>query len=1237
MKGDSTTENEVESGENETVGERRPSLVTLQNTLKKVSQSPFHKHHKSQVDGDPVKSTTFYEHFLESSRKYNVEEAIRGPSEGGRHDAVALNPPVYQRSSADLTPKIEAKEHGTMFSDSLKDSSHSHVQNPFSTSLPQNTPARGGHFSNMTMNSPGDVGTSSLQSWDISTNLPPNNSDLFQVNKARDLLRAAPAKEINLLSQSPSISMNPFRSSPTQEVHQPTQPEAVNPFHTSTTDGLFKPRPSPRRLHMQLPSKENLDVSSEQNLDIFSPSSANAVDPFPTPVSKTLFLDSPNPFDTHSYKQFDPFKDLSHGTADIFQLLPSRTVNTTAPAPTSSLISPSDDKVATLLSSSVDLTPGLLKATPSGSDLAAEATLPNRSNEMIPSSPEGANVFQPSPFSQEQTLSSSPRQSPELTRVGVFKRPPKPLPRTAGRRREKPPKPANPIDPKPAAPRTPPKPVFKPLPKPVFPKKPNIPVKTVDPENYVAFEDILLLGQECCVEDWPEDSPEVNPDYRPSGKLKLRRESQADSNGGRGTSPDRSASPASLLKKKIRMSLSSRREQKEKYTGDIEGRSMTLPHRRKLSKDDFDDASDVEVNGIDHKGKPGKTKFNHLFRRASTNVTPEAKHMNGYVPQESRDDDFEKKSGKKVSSVRRWSEGSMLEEYSPEEDDGADELQEGAAVNESKKKKNKVKSKSSHRGHADSSEKNDDRVKGAHGQTLPKDSKDKFADWYRDGSGARKKSKGTMLDEYSPEEDDGADELQDGATVHGPKKNKVKKFLSHRGHAHASEKSDNKVKGVHGQALPKGSKDKFPDWYGDGSGARKKSKDVFLDDDCCQSLPASAGFTGDEAAFGMEECKLDVFVEGDAVTSRKVTASFAEMHDPEKDEVEVHKLKKPLKLKGLKKLRAKHNKSNNLDSEGPPGATSSDYFLSEAAQAEWRAAQKDELSAAGVEDDEEEGDTDSLMEWWNTVEQWDEVPSDEEDAVLKEDESKSFTILADKVHRGLRVFNKVFTENAEFLWGSIVTLHTIADDISNFHHKAKIAGITGGTTTAVGGVTAIAGLALAPFTFGASLVITAVGVGVATAGGIASASAAISDNVNNMHDRKKVETVLLDYESQLLDLGKILHFVNHGLYKLRGHPFLRSGTQHYSEDWEVRKAVQMISLVDAPVMRATEISDTALASVQGLFKGMDNYFVKETRELKKGCKKEIVCEIKEVAGVLNNGIVELNCIREQLQDATGTL
>lgn len=263
------------------------------------------------------------------------------------------------------------------------------------------------------------------------------------------------------------------------------------------------------------------------------------------------------------------------------------------------------------------------------------------------------------------------------------------------------------------------------------------------------------------------------------------------------------------------------------------------------------------------------------------------------------------------------------------------------------------------------------------------------------------------------------------------------------------------------------------------------------------------------------------------------------------------------------------------------------------------------------------------------------------------------------MQRGLRVFNKVFTERAEVLWQYVITLHAIADNISEFHQKAKIAGITGGTTTAVGSVTAVAGLVLAPFTFGASLVMTAVGVGVATAGGITSASAAISDNVNNMHDRKKVrllgwvlsfpvnpnrasctlqvEIILQEYEAQLLDISKILHFVDQGMYKLRGHPFLRSGTQHYSEYWEVRQAVQMISLVDSPVVRAVETTDSAIASVQGLFKGMDKYFLKDSRELKKGCKKEVVGQIKQVANLLNDAIVTLNSIREELHDATGSV
>ncbi|XP_077584937.1 uncharacterized protein LOC144204696 isoform X2 [Stigmatopora nigra] len=127
-------------------------------------------------------------------------------------------------------------------------------------------------------------------------------------------------------------------------------------------------------------------------------------------------------------------------------------------------------------------------------------------------------------------------------------------------------------------------------------------------------------------------------------------------------------------------------------------------------------------------------------------------------------------------------------------------------------------------------------------------------------------------------------------------------------------------------------------------------------------------------------------------------------------------------------------------------------------------------------------DTDSLMGWWNTVKQWEELSSDEESK--EQDDSRSFATLANKVNRGLPVFNKVFTGRAEVLWQHVVKLHALAGHLATFHQKGKVAGVT-----------AIAGLALAPFTFGASRI--------ATAGGVRSASASISDNVNNIQERKK--------------------------------------------------------------------------------------------------------------------------------------
>ena len=247
--------------------------------------------------------------------------------------------------------------------------------------------------------------------------------------------------------------------------------------------------------------------------------------------------------------------------------------------------------------------------------------------------------------------------------------------------------------------------------------------------------------------------------------------------------------------------------------------------------------------------------------------------------------------------------------------------------------------------------------------------------------------------------------------------------------------------------------------------------------------------------------------------------------------------------------------------------------------------------------------------------------------------------MADRVHRGLRVFNKVFTEQAEVLYQHALILHGIADDLSTFHHRAKVGSITGGTTMAVGGAAAIAGLALAPLTFGASLVVSAVGLGVVTAGGITSASAAISDRVHDLQDRKKIEVVAGDYLTRLNEVARCLGYVREGMGRLARHPLLRRNNYYASSDWDVRRALQMVSLVREPADRAADVAERGTATLSGLFKHMDHYFVDKggKQELRKTCKKEATAQVHSVATILQEGLQELNTIREQMLDAYGNI
>ncbi|XP_055739698.1 uncharacterized protein LOC129824244 isoform X2 [Salvelinus fontinalis] len=300
----------------------------------------------------------------------------------------------------------------------------------------------------------------------------------------------------------------------------------------------------------------------------------------------------------------------------------------------------------------------------------------------------------------------------------------------------------------------------------------------------------------------------------------------------------------------------------------------------------------------------------------------------------------------------------------------------------------------------------------------------------------------------------------------------------------------------------------------------------------------------------------------------------------------------------------------------------------------------------------EEQDMDGLMDWWGTVEQWEDMPQD--DDLTEKEEAKAFAVTAEKVQKGIRVFNKLFSERAESLWQHVIDLNSIADALDCFNKKTKIAQITGGSTSAVGGVCTIVGLALAPVTMGTSLIVTAVGLSVATAGGLTSAGAGLSNTVNNSMDRKKVEAIVTDYQKKMTDINKCMLFIKQGIESLRRFDLLKMKKHAYNRDFpglnniyedgamagkailinanEIMRVVQIANVAGSTAARAVQIASMATGVLTGLFVGMDIYFVaKDSKELKKGAKSEFAAKIREVATQLHDGLVELNGIRVELQ------
>ncbi|MBN3295620.1 APOL6 protein, partial [Amia calva] len=248
-------------------------------------------------------------------------------------------------------------------------------------------------------------------------------------------------------------------------------------------------------------------------------------------------------------------------------------------------------------------------------------------------------------------------------------------------------------------------------------------------------------------------------------------------------------------------------------------------------------------------------------------------------------------------------------------------------------------------------------------------------------------------------------------------------------------------------------------------------------------------------------------------------------------------------------------------------------------------------------------------------------------------------------------FYPFFENQADELQKMLGEMEEIADGVDKFHRGATVASVTGGVVSAAGGIATITGLVLAPFTFGASLIVTGVGLGVAAAGGLTSATAALSETINNSLDRTKVEKIFNDYKQKIEQIEKTLKFIEDGVEVMNTLDYSnlnQTGFVDSKLDFDKMKlarqtgrglinVVEMVRVVQmgrlaGGTMRAVRVAGTATGILSGFFLILDAYFIaKDSMDLHEGKHTEFANNIRDLVEKLQEGLDDLKQIHKDMK------
>ncbi|CDQ68446.1 unnamed protein product [Oncorhynchus mykiss] len=200
-------------------------------------------------------------------------------------------------------------------------------------------------------------------------------------------------------------------------------------------------------------------------------------------------------------------------------------------------------------------------------------------------------------------------------------------------------------------------------------------------------------------------------------------------------------------------------------------------------------------------------------------------------------------------------------------------------------------------------------------------------------------------------------------------------------------------------------------------------------------------------------------------------------------------------------------------------------------------------------------------------------------------------------------------KTVEELQTTLDKLRTLAGGLESIHKGTTIGSLTGGVIGAAGGITSIVGLILAPFTLGASLIVTGVGIGIAVTGGATAGVSNITNMVNQSTDRLAMKNIIKEFQEKMNSVVTSLQDIAEGLETL----MQSSSSKIKSAGFNVEAAasagvragkglagtielfrllrVANIGKVAAQTARAVRVAEVATGIFSGFFVAVDIFFI----------------------------------------------